>query len=59
MEQLKVAGAAGSNAVLALVQTVASASPLDTALIVCQILVAAVTVLYIGSKVWDRWKKKD
>jgi hypothetical protein len=58
MEQIKVAGAAGANAMLAVVQAVAGSSPLDMALTVCQILVALVTALYIGSKVWDRWKKK-
>ena len=61
MEQFKVAGAVGSNAMLAAIQAVAQSPPLETILIVCQILVALVTVAYVGTKVWLQWrgKKKD
>lgn len=58
MEPLKVAGAAGSNAVLALMQVLASASPLESILTFCQIAVAIVTALYIGTKVWNMWSNK-
>lgn len=58
MEHLKVAGAVVVNGMLAMVQSVANAPLLESALIVSQILVALATTAYIWLKVWKLWRDR-
>lgn len=59
MELIKVGGAVGANGMLAMAQAMADVPPItDTLLVVAQIGVAVLTIVYIGTKIWNLWRGK-
>lgn len=56
MENVKVTGAVGANVGLAWLQ--GHSADIAVVLLILQCLVALVTVLYVGTKVWKIWKSK-
>lgn len=58
VEHLKVPAAVGLNALLGVLQVLPWSS-LEIILTLGQISVAFVTTLYIGTKVWCMWRKKQ
>ena len=60
MENVKVTGAAGANVVLAGFRDWLQdySGDISVILLLLQCAVAAITALYIGTKVWKMWKSK-
>ena len=54
MDNVKVTGAVGANVGLAWLQNYSA--DIAVLLLMLQCLVAVVTVLYVGTKVWKIWK---